>query len=84
MAASMTHSEPLSTPKCAALEQHYSPDELGKIWGLSADFLRGVFEREAGVVIFETSKPGKRRYRTMRIPANVALRVHRRLTVLSR
>ena len=72
------------TQKCAAFEQHYAPDELAKIWGLSADFTRGLFEREPGVLIFETSKTGKRRYRTMRIPASVALRVHRRLTVLSR
>jgi hypothetical protein len=84
MAASIAHSEPLSMENAPAFEQHYSPDELGKVWGLSVDFLRGVFEREPGVVIFESSKTGKRRYRTMRIPASVAIRVHRRLTVLSR
>jgi hypothetical protein len=84
MSAIVAQLEAEGTRKCAAFEQHYSPDELGQIWGLSADFLRGVFEREPGVVIFENSKAGKRRYRTMRIPASVATRVHRRLTVLNR
>jgi hypothetical protein len=69
----------------AALERHYSPDELGTIWGLSADTLRRVFEKEPGVLVIEgTKNTARRRYRTIRIPESVAMRVHRRLTVLSR
>jgi hypothetical protein len=73
-------------PDRAALERHFSPDELGQIWGLSADTLRRVFEREPGVLVIEGTKhnTARRRYRTLRIPESVAMRVHRRLTVLSR
>jgi hypothetical protein len=69
------------TPAFAA--RHYSPAELGELWGLSADSIRKLFLREPGVlVIAEGSAHGKRRYRTLRIPAAVAERVHRRLTVV--
>jgi hypothetical protein len=70
-----------ATLASAALERHYSPDELGKIWSLSADTVRRLFEREPGVLVIEHAK-GKtsRRYRTFRIPESVALRVHRRMT----
>ena len=64
-----------------ALEPHYSPDDLGKIWGLSADTIRRLFEREPGVLVIEHLKAKKkRRYRTLRIPVSVAERVHRRMT----
>jgi hypothetical protein len=64
-----------------ALERHYTPDELGEIWSLSADTVRRLFEREPGVLIIEHLKAKtKRRYRTLRIPESVALRVHRRMT----
>jgi hypothetical protein len=80
--------EPSVTPNLQLVsntfERHYSPEALGELWGVSANFLRGVFEREPGVVVFESSKAGKRRYRTLRIPSSVAECVHRRLTVTSR
>jgi hypothetical protein len=64
----------------AALERHYSPDELGAMWALSADTVRRLFEREPGVLVIEHTKGnGRRRYRTLRIPESVALRVHRRM-----
>lgn len=64
-----------------ALEPHYTPDELGKIWGLSPDTVRRLFEREPGVLVIEHLKARKkRRYRTLRIPSSVAQRVHRRMT----
>jgi len=62
-----------------ALERHYAPDELAEKWGLSADTIRRVFEREPGVLVIENAQ-GRRRYRTLRIPQSVALRVHRRMT----
>lgn len=64
----------------AATERHYSPDELGKIWNLSADTVRRLFEREPGVLIIERAAARARRYRTLRIPESVAQRVHRRMS----
>jgi hypothetical protein len=62
-------------------DKHYSPAELGLLWGLGADAVRKLFEDELGVVILGRRAPdtGKRPYRTIRIPASVAERVHRRL-----
>jgi hypothetical protein len=62
-----------------AMEHHYSPDELGKLWNLSTDTVRRLFEREPGVLVIEQAKTRARRYRTLRIPESVATRVHRRL-----
>jgi hypothetical protein len=64
----------------AAMERHYAPDELGKLWNLSADTVRRLFEREPGVLVIERGAARARRYRTLRIPESVAARVHRRLT----
>jgi len=62
-------------------ERHYTPDELGELWALSADTIRRLFEREPGVLVIEHQRPrGTRRYRTLRIPESVAMRVHRRMT----
>ena len=63
----------------AAFERHYSVKELTELWGMSDDFVRRLFLHEPGVVIFYRQQPGKRVYRTLRIPASVALRVHRRM-----
>ena len=63
-----------------AFERHYSIEELIELWGMSEDFLRRLFRTEPGVVIFSNPQPGKRVYRTLRIPASVAARVHRRLS----
>lgn len=60
-------------------ERHYSIDELASIWGVSDDFVRRLFLHEPGVVVFFKHRPGKRTYRTVRIPESVARRVHRRL-----
>jgi hypothetical protein len=63
------------------LERHYAPDELSAIWNLSADTVRRLFAHEPGVLVVEHVKTkSKRRYRTLRIPESVALRVHRRMT----
>ena len=56
-------------------EQHFSVDELSALWGMSDDFVRRLFLREPGVVIFFHHRPGRRVYRTLRIPESVALRV---------
>ncbi len=65
--------------------KHYSPAELGQLWGLSVETIRRMFEREPGVLIFENpAKGSERRRRTMRIPESVAERVYRRLSTRSR
>jgi hypothetical protein len=63
----------------AFAERHFSVEELAELWKLSDDFVRRLFLREPGVVVFHNAQPGKRVYRTLRIPESVALRVHRRM-----
>jgi hypothetical protein len=62
----------------AVVERHFTPEELGNLWKLSADTVRRLFEREPGVLVIERTKTHSRRYRTLRVPESVALRVHRR------
>ncbi len=60
---------------------HYTPAQLAREWGLSVDTIRKMFESEPGVLKLGDPKPRrKRRYVTLRIPSDVALRVHRRLS----
>jgi hypothetical protein len=62
-------------------ERHYSPAELGDLWNLSADTIRRAFENEPGVLVFENPvRSSNRRFRTLRIPESIALRVYNRLT----
>jgi transcriptional regulator GlxA family with amidase domain len=61
------------------LERHLSVEELAELWGMSEDFVRRLFLHEPGVVVFYRQQPGRRVYRTLRIPDSVALRVHRRM-----
>lgn len=63
-----------------ATERHFTPAELGRIWGLSAETIRGLFEKESGVLVVAAIAKGKRRYRTFRIPERVVIRVHNRLS----
>ena len=63
-----------------AMERHFSPEELGQVWGLSADTVRRLFEHEPGVLVIERDRSRARRYRTLRIPESVALRVHKRMS----
>lgn len=61
--------------------RHYTVAEIAQMWHLSADAVRKIFEGEPGVLsIGESRSTGrKRRYVTLRIPEDVAERVHRRL-----
>lgn len=62
-------------------ERHFSTEELGKLWNVSGDTIRRLFEREPGVLVIERARSrDARRYRTLRIPESVAERVHRRLS----
>jgi hypothetical protein len=68
-----------------SLEPHYSPTEVAEAWGVSTNTVRRMFKDEPGVLVIEPA-PGRfsrRKYRTLRIPASVAERVHRRMTVVA-
>jgi hypothetical protein len=62
-----------------SFERHYSVEQLAEMWNLSQDFVRRLFLREPGVIVFHRARPGRRVYRTIRIPESVAARVHQRL-----
>jgi hypothetical protein len=63
-------------------ERHYAVIEVAKMWNLSADKVRDIFEHEPGVLIIGDPNPRyKRRYRTLRIPHSVVTRVHARLSL---
>ena len=62
-------------------ERHYTPIELGALWGLHGKTVRELFKSEQGVRVLGNAKTIRYRkaYTTLRIPASVAERVHRRL-----
>jgi len=60
----------------------YSCKELAFIWNLSSESIRRLFLREKDVIIFRNQRPGKRIFRTLRIPGRVAIRVQTRMTVI--
>ena len=68
----------------STLEKHFSPQEMGEAWGLSAVKIRRIFKDEPGVLLIgepsrRLGKKLKRRYFTMRIPESVAILVYERL-----
>jgi hypothetical protein len=69
-----------NTVKQISTEKHYSVPELAKLWNLSKNTIRRIFENESGVLKWGT-REGRfsRRYTTLRIPETVMQRVHRRL-----
>ena len=65
-------------------ERHYSVAELAKVWKLSENTIRRMFESEPGVLRWgKSEKRFSRRYVTLRIPESVVLRVHRQLRAAS-
>ena len=71
--------------QAASMEQHFSVAQVAERWGLSEDSVRRLFEKEPGVLVVEPARSrfSRRRYRTLRIPAAVVERVHRRLSVVN-
>jgi hypothetical protein len=63
--------------KLAVFERHFTPQELGEVWGLSARFVRELFRNESGVLMIDRpEKMHKRAYASIRIPESVAIRVY--------
>lgn len=62
-------------------EQHFSAAALAELWGLHRRTVQDLFRHEPGVVVLGAKRSGRYRkaYTTLRIPASVAERVHRRL-----
>lgn len=61
--------------------RHYSVAELAKLWNLSPNKVREMFQHEPGVLAIGEPRPkfGRRRGKvTLRIPQSVAERVYRR------
>lgn len=70
------HDEEL--PVDSFTERHYTVAEIAEMWQLSLDKVRRIFQNEVGVLILQS--PGRRKnvrpYKTLRIPASVAVRVY--------
>jgi uncharacterized protein YvpB len=56
-------------------ETPYSVPEIAGLTGFSIQTVIRLFENERGVIIIETRNPGKRAYRSMRVPRHVYRRV---------
>jgi hypothetical protein len=79
MASSVADSS-YSTDGPAAVERHFTPLEVAKIWNVNVETIRRIFQDEPGVLVFQGPiKKGKRPYKTIRIPQSVLERVHKRL-----
>ena len=66
-------------PSDEAFQRHFAVEDLAVRWGMSTDFVRRLFINEPGVVVFYKQRPGRRVYRTLRIPESVVLQVHRKM-----
>lgn len=71
------------TPPSPSRERHFTVSEVAELWSLSPDVIRKIFECEKGVLVFgDQGSRYKRSYRTLRIPASILERVHRRMSNL--
>jgi hypothetical protein len=62
-------------------DKHFTPTELAKAWSVSPETIRAIFRNEPGVLkIGKVAGRFRRAYITLRIPEEVAKRVHRRLS----
>jgi hypothetical protein len=61
--------------------KHFTPEELADLWNVSTETIRAIFREEPGVLkIGKTGSKHKRGYVTLRIPEDVAERIHTRLS----
>jgi hypothetical protein len=68
-------------PLVSFAEMHYTPKMLAMLWSLHGKTIRDLFKSEPGVIVLGNKKTTRyqKAYTTLRIPASVAARVHRRL-----
>lgn len=60
-----------------ALEKHHTVEEIAEAWSVSPATVRRMFRDEPGVIVLAVeTRPGRRPYRTLRVPASVLQRVH--------
>jgi hypothetical protein len=76
----MSDAQSIDASFMPALERHYTPQELGELWGFDQTTIRRLFVDEPGVLKIgkQARRDGKRSYVSVRIPASVAQRVHER------
>lgn len=68
-------------PAVSVTDEHFTPQQLADAWGVSTETVRQLFREEQGVLkIGKSGTRVKRGYFTLRIPKEVAERVHRRLS----
>ena len=61
-------------------ETHYTPIQIGALWGLSARFVRDLFRDELGVLVVDRPEQmHKRGYASLHIPESVMRRVYERM-----
>lgn len=74
------HNDWLDYLPLQAAAPHFTPAQLAKLWGVSVETIRAIFRHEPGVLkIGKPETRTKRGYFTLRIPEEVAERVHQRL-----
>jgi hypothetical protein len=68
-----------SNSKFSAIDEHFTPQQLADAWGVDVETIRNIFRDEPGVLKIGKGNGRRRQYVTLRIPHDVAERVHRRL-----
>jgi hypothetical protein len=59
-------------------ERHFTIAEVAAMWNLSDEFVRQLVRDEPGVTEWVRHRPGRRRYRVLRIPRSVLDRLYKR------
>jgi hypothetical protein len=59
-------------------ERHFTIAEVAAMWNLSDEFVRQLVRDEPGVTEWVRQRPGRRRYRVLRIPRSVLGRLYKR------
>jgi hypothetical protein len=57
---------------------NYTIPELAEMWKFSKEFVRQIARGEPGVTEWVRQRPGRRRYRVIRVPQSVVERLYRR------
>src|SRR6476660_3431308 len=65
-------------PDHAFEERHFTIAEVAAMWNLSDEFVRQLVRDEPGVTEWVRQRPGRRRYRVLRIPQSVLDRLYKR------